>query len=341
MSAFSELISEIRIAINHVIKIGATNGHVRTEDHNPLEHLIIDAIELHAADQDLHSGGLPAGVTGDLLYYSEGAWIRLPKGDDGQVLSLDSGLPEWVDKGLDDVSDDDNPILGGDLNADNFRILESQGSDIASANNLTLDAANDGNVYNITGTTEIRSIDRTKWLNSHTLAPYGARITLRFTGVLTIKHNYVAPGDFTAVVLAKGADYTTKAGDVLSFRLIDGVWYEDVNTAYEALRVNQTSITSSATPTPTGNYKENEYFLTALAEAAAFAEPSGTPANGNTLLIRIKDDGTARALSFNAAYKAFFEALPTTTVLGKTMYLGFIYDSAASKWNYVSKVDEV
>jgi len=100
------------------------------------------------------------------------------------------------------------------------------------------------------------------------------------------------------------------------------------------------SIASDTTPNPTGWAYENEYYLTALAGAAEFAAPSGTPVNGNTLLIRIKDDGTARAITWNVIYRGLFETIPTTTVLSKTAYWGFIYNSTDSKWDYVSKVNE-
>lgn len=32
---------------------------------------------------------------GDVIIRSGGAWVRLPKGSDGQVLTLDSGIPAW------------------------------------------------------------------------------------------------------------------------------------------------------------------------------------------------------------------------------------------------------
>jgi hypothetical protein len=102
-----------------------------------------------------------------------------------------------------------------------------------------------------------------------------------------------------------------------------------------------TNASSSATLTPTGNARENELYVTAQAASATIAAPSGTPVNGNTLLIRIKDNGTARSLTFNAVYSAFAEALPTTTIAGKTMYLGFIYNSQGSKWEFVSMRNEL
>jgi hypothetical protein len=100
------------------------------------------------------------------------------------------------------------------------------------------------------------------------------------------------------------------------------------------------TVASSATPTPTGGSLRNFFTVTALAETATFAAPSGTPANANRLVIRIKDNGTARALAWNAIYRKMEYDLPTTTVINKTMYLGFIYNSADSKWDMVAINEE-
>lgn len=97
------------------------------------------------------------------------------------------------------------------------------------------------------------------------------------------------------------------------------------------------SITTSATPSPVGSSTENMFFVTDLAEAATIAAPSGTLVNGNILIIRIKDNGTARALTWNAVFRASSDlALPSTTILSKTLYCGFRYNSADSKWDLVS-----
>jgi hypothetical protein len=103
------------------------------------------------------------------------------------------------------------------------------------------------------------------------------------------------------------------------------------------VRVN--TITSSATPTPAGDTTD-EFTVTAQAEAAAFAAPTGTPTDGQKLIIRIKDNATARALTWNAIYRAGTDiTLPTTTVLSKSLYLGFLYNSTDSKWDLLAKVD--
>lgn len=105
------------------------------------------------------------------------------------------------------------------------------------------------------------------------------------------------------------------------------------------VRVNGT--TSSSTPTPDIDTTDL-YDLTALAANATFGAPTGTPFNGQKLLIRIKDNGTARTLSWNGAYVAGGAALPTTTVISKILYVGFIYNTAnaLNKWQCVASSQE-
>lgn len=102
----------------------------------------------------------------------------------------------------------------------------------------------------------------------------------------------------------------------------------------------QTSIASSATPAPTGDAKHNELYITALAAAAAFANPSGSAVNGNKLIIRVKDDSTGRALTYGSEYRALGVTLPTTTTSSKTLYMGFLYNSADTKWDLVASTEE-
>ena len=94
-------------------------------------------------------------------------------------------------------------------------------------------------------------------------------------------------------------------------------------------RVVPVSITSAATITPTSQI----YDVTALAVGATVAVPSFSVANGMSLIIRIKDNGTARALSFASGYVDVSGiGLPTTTVAGKLLTIGALYNSATSKW---------
>lgn len=110
----------------------------------------------------------------------------------------------------------------------------------------------------------------------------------------------------------------------------------DTTNVVEEIR----TFVSTSTPIPTGGSLRNFFTLTALAVNATFITPSGTPANGNKIIIRVKDNGTARTLGWNVIYRAMEFALPTTTVSSKTMYLGFIYNSADTKWDMVAINEE-
>lgn len=79
---------------------------------------------------------------------------------------------------------------------------------------------------------------------------------------------------------------------------------------------------------------------TALSQATTIAAPTGSPVQGEKLIIRLKDNGTARALTWNAIFRAVGVTLPTTTVLSKTHYIGCIYNSTDTKWDAIAVVVE-
>lgn len=84
------------------------------------------------------------------------------------------------------------------------------------------------------------------------------------------------------------------------------------------------SVASAATVTP--SFANDLVKVTAQAEALAIANPSGTAVDGWGIVIRIKDNGTARSISYGTQYRAIGVTLPTTTVVGKTLYLAGIWN---------------
>jgi len=102
-----------------------------------------------------------------------------------------------------------------------------------------------------------------------------------------------------------------------------------------------TTISSSATPTVN---TDNCDCVTITAQAAAITSMttnlSGTPTNFQTLIYRIKDDGTGRAITWGSSFEAKGTALPTTTVASKVLTVGFIYDTVTSKWGCVASQQE-
>lgn len=147
-----------------------------------------------------------------------------------------------------------------------------------------------------------------------TIVPIGG-VTIRTSG-----NSLVFSKRYSVVTLIKiGTNEWYASGDLGALNLVD-------------------TIASSATPTPNIDVY-SLLTITALATNATVAAPLGTPTEGQKLLIRIKDNGVARALSWNAIYREGTDiALPTTTDPSKTMYIGFIYNASDVKWDVVGNV---
>ena len=95
-------------------------------------------------------------------------------------------------------------------------------------------------------------------------------------------------------------------------------------------------VTFHATPTPNSD-TTYLYAMTALSAATALQIPAGTPTWGRILGYAFKDDGTARAITYNGIFRAIGSALPSTTVISKWLYIWFMYNATDSKWDLVGK----
>lgn len=93
------------------------------------------------------------------------------------------------------------------------------------------------------------------------------------------------------------------------------------------------SVASAATVTPV--YTNKYVKITAQAVALTLANPTGTWAEGQELIIRIKDSGSAQTIAYDTNYRAIGVTLPTTTTASKTTYLGIIYNSDDAKWDVI------
>lgn len=201
------------------------------------------------------------------------------------------------------------------------------GTAIASAATTDIGAAT-GVYVHITGTTTITALGT---------AAAGAMRWVVFDGALILTHS-------TSLSLPTSANITTAAGDAALFasdgsgfwRCI-GFWRKDGSALFSPIGVQ--SVTSSATVTPT--FSNDVVDITAQAAALALANPTGTAKDGWGVVIRIKDNGTARAISYGTQYRALGVTLPTTTVVNKTLYLGMIFNNGATKWDVVSVAQEV
>ena len=105
-----------------------------------------------------------------------------------------------------------------------------------------------------------------------------------------------------------------------------------INTNKLERVVSNTVSTSSLTP----DTDHSDFHVTALAEDCAVNAPTGTLKDGKTILIRFKDNGTIRNLSWNSIFRCIGTTLPSVTVSGKFSYVGIVYNSEDSKWDVIA-----
>ncbi len=174
----------------------------------------------------------------------------------------------------------------------------------------------------------------------------GKTTTFDHTSTFTTTDAQVYTFPTTSATLARtdAANTFTGASTATSWTLTTPVISSITNTGTLTLPTvtgtvsafNETGTTTSGTPTPTGDSRVNWYQLTALSGNATFGVPSGTPSNHNEIYIRILDNGGARTLAWNAIYRASPDLpLPTATVISKTMYCHFAYNSASTTWDFI------
>lgn len=104
------------------------------------------------------------------------------------------------------------------------------------------------------------------------------------------------------------------------------------------------SVTTLTSPWAWNSTNFEQQCLTALANALTISADAGTPTDGQRTIFRIKDNGTARALTWTTgaskAFRAIGVTLPTTTVVNKTVYIGCLYNAADARWDAVAVAQE-
>lgn len=158
--------------------------------------------------------------------------------------------------------------------------------------------------------------------------------TVGGTAILT---SLTAP-QFTTIELGHATQNTLSAsGGVLSIESVVIPTISSTNTLTNKYLTPQLQSVSDAGGTLTPVAITNDMVIaTALTQATTIAAPTGSPVQGEKLIIRLKDNGTARALTWNAIYRVIGVTLPTTTVLSKTHYIGCVYNSTDTKWDVLA-----
>jgi len=101
---------------------------------------------------------------------------------------------------------------------------------------------------------------------------------------------------------------------------------------------NVQTVASASTVTPT--FSNDAVNITAQAAALTLANPSGTAVDEWGWLIRVKDNGTPQTIAYGTQYTGIGFTLPTTTVAGKVLVLGCVYNAALGRVEVLSTAQE-
>jgi hypothetical protein len=154
------------------------------------------------------------------------------------------------------------------------------------------------------------------------LSVAGSPITTSGTLAITLSGTAlpIANGGTGATTLA-GASIATYTGtETLTNKRIDP-------------RVTSAASASSLTPDISAS---DVYAYTALAAGLTINAPTGTPLDGDKLIFRLLDNGTSRALTWDATYTVIGVTLPTATTISKTTYVGCIYNANNTRWDVIA-----
>jgi hypothetical protein len=138
------------------------------------------------------------------------------------------------------VGDGDN--LGDHIATKSFKQIK--GTDVASGDAVTLGFG--GNTFDITGTTTINHINNTNWV-------VGSVIILHFDGAVTLTNNAGGlTGSEANILLSGDTNFTSSAGDALSFVLHDSTNWVEISrnvpsSSYTAPTLGSTVLTSGQT----------------------------------------------------------------------------------------------
>lgn len=151
-----------------------------------------------------------------------------------------------------------------------------------------------------------------------------------FTGVQTFSSNPV----ISAI---------TNTGTVTLFTASDTVVGRATTDTLSNKRISpRTHSQSSATSFTPDFDSYDEEIQTALAGAISIANPTcSSCTEGERRIIRLKDNGTARAITWSGSqFRAGTSiALPTTTTISKTLYVGFMWNNTDTKWDLMAYTD--
>lgn len=146
----------------------------------------------------------------------------------------------------------------------------------------------------------------------------------------------------------KSAAVSTAGAEVTSNKDTDGTLAANSDAKYasqkavktyvdSAKRVTRRVVTVAQSATPSINTDTTDVAsITGLAQAITSVSVTGTPVDGDLLMVRITDNGSAHALAWGGSFESSTVALPTTTVASTMLVVGFMWNTATTKWRCIA-----
>lgn len=211
--------SAFNLVHNDPLIILPTNNPIAVEVNDVAEFVEIKAGDFRCLNY-MRDTGEP--LVGQVDSISGGTNINITGTDTDPVVNLDSAITGTSVNGVSltnsgpsgnylteegnykelAIIDDTTPTLGGELDTGSHRVKFSLGATLVAASTLT--PGNDGNYFDVDGTTTISSI-------AYSGRP-GTELTFRFTGSLVLES-----GGTAGLFLPRGTDITTQTNDVAIF----------------------------------------------------------------------------------------------------------------------------
>ncbi len=259
------------------------------------------------------------GAWNDISGVGSGDVVGPSGATDGDFAQFDTATGKLIKGGLELVTTVDSPGL--DTEVPSAKAVRSAISDAGGGDVSGPGVAVDGNVALFDTTSGKQIKDGGKSLS-------GADATI-ITGTAGTT-NYVAKWN---------ADGDLVDGVALPTGAIVGI--SDTQTLTNKRVTPRVSSTASTATLTIDCDSYDQASITAQAAGLTVAAPTGTPTDGQKLIIRIEDNGTTRSISWNAAFEVVGATLPTDTTAGKKHYIGAIWNADDSKWDCLVAQEEV
>lgn len=105
-------------------------------------------------------------------------------------------------------------------------------------------------------------------------------------------------------------------------------------------RINPRTFQTATATTTSVNFDTTDVHIVTAQAATLTLNVSGTPASGQQMVIRIKDNGSSQTLTWAANFRGVGVALPAATTAGKTMYVTCRYNAADAKVDVIAVATE-